>query len=78
MVVTTGAVPIAAVAAVLGNNYDNGDNGSDIDGGGDDGGCGEGECDGGSSSDGNSDDSGKASKTTVATAMAVGGNTTIN
>ena len=72
---TTAAVPTAAVAAVVG---DNGDDGSGVDGGGDDGGCGDGECDGGSSSDGDSDVSGEATKTTAATAVAVGGNTTIN
>jgi hypothetical protein len=62
----------------VGDNCDNGDNGSGVDGGGDDGGCGDGECDGGSGGDGDSDGSGKASKTTGATAMAVGRNTTIN
>ncbi len=75
---TTAAVLTAAVAAVVGNNWDNCDDGSGVDGGGDDGGCGDGKCDGGSSGDGNSDGSGKATKKTVATAMAVGGNTTIN
>ncbi len=78
MVFTTAAVPTAAVAAVVGDNYDNGDDGSGVDGGGDDGGGGDGECDGGSSGDGDSDGSGKATKTTVAAAMAVGGNPTIN
>jgi hypothetical protein len=57
---------------------DNGDNGSSIDGGGDDCSCGDGEYDDSSSGDGNSHGSGEATKTTVATAMAVGGNTTIN
>ncbi len=75
---TTAAVPKAAVAAVVSNNCNNGDDSSGIDGCGDDGGCGDGECNGGSSGDGNSDGSGEATKTTVATAMAVGGNTTIN
>ncbi len=74
----TGAVLTAAVAAVVGNNCNNGNDGSGIDGGGDDGGCGGSKCDGGSSSNGNSDGSGEATKTTVASAMAVGGNTTIN
>jgi hypothetical protein len=67
--------PTAAVAAVVGNN---GNNGSGIDSGGDDCSCGDGKCDGSSSGDGNSHGSGKATKTTAATAMAVGGNTTIN
>jgi hypothetical protein len=71
-------VPTAAVAAVVGDNCDNGDDGSGVDGGGDDGGCGDGECDGGSGGDGDSDGSGKAMKTPVATAMAVWRNTTIN
>ncbi len=59
----------------MGNNSDSG---SGVDGGSD--GCsyGDGECDGSSSGDGNSHGSGKAAKTTAATAMAVGGNTTIN
>jgi hypothetical protein len=76
--VKTTAVLMAAVVAVMGDNCDNGNDGSGVDGGGNDGGCGDGKCDGGSSGDGNSDGSGKAMKTTVATAMAVGGNTTIN
>ena len=71
-------MPTAAVAAVVGDNCDNGDDGSGVYGGGDDGGSGDSECDGGSSGNGDSDGSGKATKTTVATAMAVGGNTTIN
>ncbi len=75
---TTAAVPTAALAAVVGDNCNNGDKGSGIDGGGDDGSCGEGECDGGSSGDGNSDGSSEVTKTMVVTAMAVGGNTTIN
>ena len=74
----TAPVPMAAVAAVVGDNCDNGNNGSGVDGGGDDGGSGDGECDGGSSGDGDSDGSSEATKTTVATAIAVGGNTTIN
>jgi hypothetical protein len=74
----TAAVPMAAVAAVVGDNCNNGNYGSGVDGGGDDGGCGDGECNGGSSVDGDSNGSGKATKTTMATAMAVGGNTTIN
>ncbi len=75
---TTAAVPMAAVAAVVGDNCNNGNNGSGVDCSGDDGGCGDGKCNGGSSSDVNSNSSGKATKTTAATAMAVGGNTTIN
>jgi hypothetical protein len=69
---------MAAVAEVVGNNCDNCNNSSGVDGSGDDGGCGDGECNGGSSGDGDSNGSGKATKTTVATAMAVGENTTIN
>ena len=57
---------------------DNGNNGSVVEGGGDDCSCGDGECNGSSSGDGDSHGSGKAMKTTAATAMAVGGNTTIN
>jgi hypothetical protein len=75
--VMTAAVPTVAVAAVVGDNCNNGDDGSGIDGGGDDGGCGDGECDGGSGGDGD-DGSGEATKTTAATAMVVGRNTTIN
>ena len=71
---TTSAVLMAAVAAVVGDNCYNGDDGSCVYGGGDDGGC----VDGDSSGDGDSDGSGEATKTTVATSMAVGGNTTIN
>ncbi len=78
MVVTTAAVPMVAVAAVVGNNCNNGDNGIGVDSGGDDGSCGDGECDSGSSGDGDSDGSGVAMKTMVATVMAVGGNTTIS
>ncbi len=74
---TAAAVLTAAVAAVVGNNFDNGDDGSGIDGGGDDGGHGDGECNGGSSGDGNSNGGGEATKTMVVTAMAVGGTTTI-
>ncbi len=74
----TAAVPMAVVGAVVGNNCDNGNNGSGVDGGGDDGGCSDGKCNGGSSGNGDSDGSGKATKTTAATAMAVGGNTSIN
>ncbi len=51
MVVMTAAVPTAAVVAVLGDNCDNGSDGSGVDGGGDDGGCGDGECGGSSSGD---------------------------
>jgi hypothetical protein len=76
--VTTAAVPTAAVAPVVGDNCDNGDDSSGVDGGGDDGGCGDGECDGGSGGDGNMDGSGEATKTTAVTTMAVGRNTTIN
>ncbi len=75
---TTAAVPTTAVAAVVGDNCNNGNGGSGVDGGGDDGGCGDSECDGGSGGKGDSDGSGKATKTTVVTAMVVGGNTTIN
>ncbi len=74
---TTAAVPTAAVVEVVGNNCDNGNKGSGLDGSGHDGGCGDGKRNGGSSGNCNSDSSGKATKTTVATAMAVGGNTTI-
>ncbi len=56
----TATVPTAAVVAVVGNNCDNGNDGSGVGGSGDDGGCGEGECDGGSSGDGDSDGSSKA------------------
>jgi hypothetical protein len=76
--VTTAAVPRAAVATVVGGNWDNGNNGSGVDGSGDDGSCSDGECDGVSSGDGNSDGTGEPTKTTAVTAMAVGGNTTIN
>ncbi len=72
------AVPMAAVATVVGSNCDNGDNSSGVDGGGDDGGCSDGKCDCGSSGNGNSNGTGKPTKTTAATAMARGGNTTIN
>jgi hypothetical protein len=78
MVVTTAAVPMTAVAAVVGDNCDNGDDGSGVDGGGEDGGCGDGECNGGSGGNGDSNNSGKAMKTMAGTAMAVGENTTIN
>ncbi len=57
---------------------DNSDGGSGVDGSGDDCSCGDGKFDGSSSRDGDSHGSGKATKTTAATAMAVGGNTTIN
>ncbi len=76
MVVTTAAVWMAAVVAVVGNNCDNGDDGSGVDGSGDDGGCGDGKCNGGSSSNGNRNC--EVTMTTVVKAMAVGGNTTIN
>ncbi len=75
---TTATVPMAAVAAVVGNNCDNGDDGSGVDSGGDDSGYSDGECDKGSGGDGNSNGSGEAMKTTAVTAMAVGRNTTIN
>ena len=75
---TTATVPMAAVVAVVGDNCNNGDDGSGVDGGSDDGGCGDGECDGGSGGNGDSNGSGEPMKTTAATAMAVGGNTTIN
>jgi hypothetical protein len=74
----TAAVLTAAVAAVVGDNCDNGNNGSGVDGGGDNGSCGDGECDGGSGGNGDSDGSGKVTKTTAATAMAVGRITSIN
>ncbi len=45
---TTAAVPTASVAAVVGDNCDNGNNGSGVDGGGDDSGCGDSKCDGSS------------------------------
>ncbi len=70
------ALAMAFSSAML-NSVD-GNDGSGVDGSGDDGTCGDGECNSGSSSDGNSNGSGEATKTTVATAMAVGGNTTIN
>ncbi len=77
---TTAAVPMAAVEAVVGDNCNNGKDGSGVDGGGDDSGCGDGECNGGSSGDGHSKGSGKAKETkavqqksTAATAMAGGG-----
>ncbi len=57
---TTATVPTAAVAAVVGNSCDDGDNGSGIDGSGDDDGCSDGKCDGSSSGDGDSDGSGEA------------------
>ncbi len=66
-----------AFSSTMLNSVD-GNNGSGVDGSGDDGGCSDGKCNGGSSGDGDSNGSGKATKTTVATAMAVGGNTTIN
>ncbi len=75
---TIAAVSTAAVAAVVGNNCNNGNNGSGVDGSGDDGGCRDGECNGGSGGDVDSNGSGEAKKTTAATAMAVGRNTTIN
>ncbi len=59
-------------------NSVDGNNGSGIDGGGDDGSCSDGECNGSSSGNGDDNGFGEATKTTVATAMAVGGNTTIN
>ncbi len=69
---------MASVAAVVGNNLDNGNNGCGIDGSGDDGGFGDRKWDGGSNGNGNSNGSGKAVKTMVATALAVGENTTMN
>jgi hypothetical protein len=59
-VVTTATVPTAVVAAVVGDNCNNGNDRSGVDGGGDEGSCGDGECDGSSSGDGNSDGSSKA------------------
>ncbi len=72
--VITAAVGRAAVAAAVGVDCDNGDDGSVIDGGGDDSGCGEGSCNsnGGRSGDCNSDGSSEETKTTVATAIAWG------
>jgi hypothetical protein len=78
MVVTTAAVPTEAVATVVGGYCDNSNDGSGVDGGGDDGGCSDGKCDGGNSGNGDSNGTGKPMKMTAATAMAVGGNTTIN
>ncbi len=69
---------MAAVATVVGGNCENGDDGSGVDGGGDDGGCSDGKCDSGSSGDGDSNGTGEPKMTTAATAMAGGGNTTIN
>jgi hypothetical protein len=69
---------MAAVVAVVGENCDNGHDGSGIDGGGDDGSCGDGEWVGSSGSNGDSNGSSEAMKTMSATAMAVGRNTTIN
>jgi hypothetical protein len=66
-----------AFSSAMLNSVD-GNDGSGVDGSGDDGGCGDSKCDSGSSGDGNSDGSGEATKTMVATVMAVGGNTTIN
>ncbi len=71
-VVTVAAVLMAALAAVVGDNCNKDNNGSGVDGDGNDGGYGDGECDGGSSGDGDSNPSVKATKTMVATAMAVG------
>jgi hypothetical protein len=78
MVMATVAVPMATVATVVGGNCGNGNDGSGVDGGGDDGSCSDGKCNGSSSGNGDSDGSGKPMKTMAATAMAVGGNTTIN
>ncbi len=72
------AVLMAAVVTVVGGNCNNDNDGSGVDGGGDDGGCSEGKCNGGSIGNSNSDGTGKPTKTTAATAMAVGENTTIN
>jgi hypothetical protein len=58
-VVTKATVPTSAVEAVVGNNCDNDNDSSGVDGGGDDGGCGDGEWDGGSSGNGNINSSGK-------------------
>ncbi len=58
--------------------HNNGDDGSGVDGGGDDCSCGDGKCNGSSSGNGDSHGSSEATKTMAATAMAVGGNTTIN
>jgi hypothetical protein len=66
-----------AFSSAMLNSVDGNDD-SGIDGDGDDGGFGDGKYNGGSSGDGNSNGSGEATKTTVATVMAVGGNTTIN
>ncbi len=72
------AVPMAAVATVVGGNGNSGNDGSGIDGGGDDSGCSDGKCDGGSSGNGDSNGTSEPTKTRAATAMAVEGNTTIN
>ncbi len=61
--------PMAAVAAVVGNNSNGG---SGVNGGGDECSCGDGECNGSSSRNGDSHGSGEVTKTTAATAMAVG------
>jgi hypothetical protein len=74
----TAAVPTAAVVAVVGNNCDNGNDSSGVDGSGDDNDCGDGKCNGGSSGNIDSNGSGEATKTTAATVMAVGGNKPIN
>jgi hypothetical protein len=66
-----------AFLSAMFNSVD-GNDGSGVDGSGDDGGCSDSKCNSGSSGDGNSNGSGEATKTMVATAMAVGGNTTIN
>ncbi len=72
LVMRTGAVPTAALVAAVGDNCNNGNNGSGIDDRSDDNGYGDNKCNGGSRGDGDSDGSGEAMKTTAATAMAVG------
>jgi hypothetical protein len=67
--------PTAAVAAVVGDNCNDG---SGVDGGGDDCSCGDSKCNGSSSGNGDSHGSSEATMTTAVTAMAVEGNTTIN
>ncbi len=57
---TTAAVPMAAVAAVVGDNCNNGNDGSGVDGGDNNGSCSDGECNGNSSGNGDSDGSSEA------------------
>ncbi len=66
-----------AFSSAMLNSVD-GNDGSGDDGNCDDGSWSDGKCNGGSSGNDDSYGSGKATKTTAATAMAVGGNTIIN